>query len=167
MHTGRTPTFLNQLGPWPPLDRVPGFVPLQWDRDGIVLGINVMVDLMRSEDSKEKRDAGWDNEWPLSGYYKKPQSNRRGQIFFFTLTGKPLPWRMPGAHSPWYLFYLEYHREEFWSFPGRGMNTWPTEGFIKIIKMIVSGALEMTPVPRNLKHSCKLIHLCPSLPKTG
>lgn len=29
--------------------------------DGIVLGVNVVVDLVSSEDSKGKRDAGWGN----------------------------------------------------------------------------------------------------------
>ena len=59
----------------------PRLIPLQWDEDGVVLGVCVMVDLVRSEDQREGR---WVEQQPLQAYIGNQISNRREQLFFFS-----------------------------------------------------------------------------------
>lgn len=87
MDPGRPCSFLNQSGPWDLLIWSPRLIPLQWDEDGVVLGVGVMGDLVRSED---QREGCWVEQHPLQANTGNQISNRREQLFFFMLTEEPL-----------------------------------------------------------------------------
>lgn len=101
-----------------------------------------MIDLISSEASRDKRDAGWGNG-SCQVITRNHKSNQREQIFLFNPDRKTIPWRI---REPEVSFLFKLSRGRIlgwpWSFLGGGMDTWPKEGFIK---MIASGALEVAP----------------------
>lgn len=119
-----------------PLGGIPGSFPSS--RVGMALfweWVSVMLDLVRSEDWREEREAGWGNSFPKANIGNWI-SNGREQIFC-------LPWqenKMARAMvSPSFKISSGRNLGGPWSFLSGVMDTWPNKSFIKMINDYLRG----------------------------